>query len=272
MTDKTPNRNDKNIVLSLSPGRCGTRLLYQLAGKLVKDCYALHEGQPAFYGVDWDIRRDPEKVEAFVRDVKIPAIMEFPERNYFESGHIFGLGFFHAFLKQDVPFSVIQVHRDIREVARSLWRIKAVPGRNRKKANFLIQPGEAETLPLPGWEKMSNYQLCYWYCLEIERRKDAYRQLMDEKGLTTVDLYFGELRDFSKFKTMCDVLGFKLVDDAQPIFEEMVAVKVNQKRKYLPRFSLRPLGAQEEAVWKAIGDAGADLRESISARYEREAA
>jgi len=65
---------------------------------------------------------------------------------------------------------------------------------------------------------------------------------------------------------IASALGLELIDDAQPVFEEMVAVKVNQKRKYLPRFSLRPLGAQEEAVWKAIGPQGAELRKKIAAR------
>ncbi|MCZ6680586.1 MAG: sulfotransferase domain-containing protein, partial [Candidatus Poribacteria bacterium] len=112
----------KNIVMVISPGRCGTEFLQKLLA-LVPDVFAAHEQEPNFETVLSRLRRNPWLAIEFCRESKLPFIASCSERNYVETSHLFGKGFFEAFLNLGLSFKLIFLHRNPRDVALSHLRV-----------------------------------------------------------------------------------------------------------------------------------------------------
>ncbi len=258
---------DKNIIACLSPGRSGTELLTRLLA-LAENALSVHEPDPTYQHVTESIRANADETETFVRDIKLPAIQATQTPNYIETSHLFGKGPFEAFIKLKVPFRLIILNRDPRDVAKSHWRIKAIPARSDKKQQFLLHPDLPGVLQLPNWKKMSDYQLCLWYALEVERRKPIYAEQCRQNGLCVAEVSLKDLLDFDRFSALIDTLGLSLPDDAQAAHKDITSTKVNAKSKYRSRMSLVPLDKQETQLWDALGVPGADLRKAVADRYE----
>lgn len=259
---------DKNIVMCLSAGRSGTALLAKLMSIAV-DTHACHEPAPTFQVVTESVRSSAEETLNFVRDVKLPAIHATSPGNYVETSHLFGKGPFDAFMELDVRFRLLILDRNTRDVARSMWRVKAVPGRSAKRAAFVLHPELPGVIGLDGWRGLSDYQLCFWYCLEIERRKIAYEKRCVEAGLSLSRVSVDALRDFGAFAAVCASLGLSLPPDAIRLHAETVSVMHNTKpgARRLPWQRLRELDRQEAVVWdRLVGDVG-ELRGAVLARY-----
>lgn len=271
MTAQGLQRTDKNIVMCLTTGRSGTNLLEQLLA-LADDTCALHEPEPAFQHVLDDVRREPNAAIAFVRDRKLPDILARPGAHYAETSHLFGKGFFEAFVALGIPFRLVILNREPRQVAKSLWRLKAVPARTKRGRDFLLDPRQAGVMKLPGWEKMSDYELCYWYCLEMERRKSAYAAECRERGIPVVEIAMEKLKHWDCFHKLCCQLGLSLPAGAEARHAEITAHKVNRKPPRWPRLTLVPFALQERKVWEALGADGAALRAVIETRYGAAAA
>jgi len=256
----------KNIIMCLSPGRSGTQLLTRLMG-IARDTVAVHEPEPTFRAVTEAVRESSDETLRFVRDIKLPDILARAAPNYVETSHLFGKGPFEAFVALGVPFRLIVLNRDPRPVAKSHWRIKAIPGRSRKKQQYLLHPQQDNVMRLRGWEKMTDYQLCYWYCLEMERRKENYSRICRACNIPVTQISLPELMDFARFGKLCGELGLDLSSTARTLHETLAIAKCNAKRRYLPKFTLKPLARQEAEVWSALGEEGARLYPDVAARY-----
>jgi len=263
----TVNTIDKNIIMCLTTGRSGTNLLEKLLS-LANDINALHEPEPSFQSVLENVRHDPSAAINFVRDSKLPSILANSETNYAETSHLFGKGFFEAFIALDIPFRLIILNRDPREVSKSLWRIKAIPSRTKHGREFLFDPTQNGVLKLNNWEKMSDYQLCYWYCLEVERRKTIYAAECRERGIPIIEISMLQLKDWSKFQQLCKICGLTLPDTAKTQHAEICTNKVNRKSKHHTKYSLIPFAWQEQKVWQALGKDGVVLHAEVEARYK----
>lgn len=255
---------DKNIIMCLTTGRSGTNLLEKLLG-LAEDTCSLHEPAPYFSDHVMQVRENPDHAIDFVRDEKLPAILAVPENNYAESSHLFGKGFFEAFIKLDIPFKLIILNRGPRTVAKSFWRIGTIPGRTEKGIISTYHPDEAGVLKLKNWQKLSNYQLCYWYALEVERRKAKYAEVCQTHNIPVVETSISQLKNWEKFKSFTAELGLSLPKDASAEHANITAKKVNRKRKYFGKLSFVPLSWQEHQVWKMIDRP--DLAKQIKQRY-----
>ena len=120
---------------------------------------------------------------------------------------------------------------------------------------------------MPGLS-LNSLQLCFWYCLEVERRKDIYSKTCREKNIPVVEISLEELKDFSRFEQFCADLGLELPADARDQHAGITARKVNRKGKYLPKMSLTPPAVQERKVWDALGAEGEALYERLATRYD----
>lgn len=256
-----------NIVMCLSAGRCGTSLLSQLLA-LCNNIHSVHEPEPTFLPiVEGTGSYSLEKAEVFVRDIKLSAIFSKSVPNYAETSHLFGKGAFEAFLALKVPFQLIRLHRAPREVAKSHWRIKAIPARNEKKKAFVLHPALDTVMQLPSWKRLTSYQLCFWYCLEIERRKDTYKIQAEQCGIPVVDVHLGDLLNFDSFHKLCAQLSLELPEACGSAHQNLVSQKINRKKRYLPKISFRSLASQEEEVWALLGEDGERLRLRCCERY-----
>src|SRR5262249_18366644 len=118
LTTQVTPKIGKNIIMCLTTGRSGTNLLEKLLA-LANDICAVHEPEPAFQHVLDDVRRDPLAAIAFVRDRKLPDILTRPGSHYAETSHLFGKGFFEAFVALSIPFRLVILNREPRNVAKS---------------------------------------------------------------------------------------------------------------------------------------------------------
>ena len=252
--------------MCLTTGRSGTNLLEKLM-ELCVDTTSLHEPEPYFSDHVKAVRKDPDFATTFVEEEKLPAIQAFDTQNYVETSHIFGKGFFEAFIKLNIPFQLIILNRSPREVAKSMWRIGAIPGRTEKGLISMYHPEEEGVMKLPNWKRLSNYQLCYWYVLEVERRKALYGRICKEHNVKTIETSIDQLKNWHEFKGFVQVLGMSLKPDAKDEHAHITAKKVNKKRKYFMKIPLQPLSWQEKKVWRLLGSDANTLKGQVRMRY-----
>jgi len=113
----------------------------------------------------------------------------------------------------------IRIRRPHREVALSAWRRGGVPARSAAALVYNIKPDDADCwLRVQDYAHWTDYQLCYWNCLSIERRCDAGAALLREHGAQVVDTSLAELTTRDGFLSLCRALG---LSDPRPEYEDI---------------------------------------------------
>lgn len=182
----------KRLIFTVTTGRSGTALLAK-ALDVAADVHAVHES-PGFT----ECMRGAQADSGLARDLwlrLLPEIAGRPEGTYAETGHLVCKGFLEPLLEIGVVPDLILLERRARDVALSLTELGTVPARTEKGRRFLLEPNDPGVLPLPRWEELEPYQLNYWYCLEIARRRARYASEVAERGGRVVELPFDELVD-----------------------------------------------------------------------------
>lgn len=255
----------KTVVLTVTAGRTGTTFLTRLLA-LCPDTTSLHEPEPSFVPVLRLAQHDPALARRFLLEYKLPCIADLPTRRYVETGHLFCKGFLEPLLGLGVAPRVIALRRAPRRVAASLLARRTVPGRGKLGLKYLVHPGDPGVLPLPRWHRLSDYQLCFWYALEIERRQRAYRGPVEAAGGAWVDVTAEELGDAERFLATAEALS--LLDPASDRGALRAAHAGVARVTHNPNarsVAVPDAAVQEEAVWTAIGDDR--LRRWVTSRY-----
>jgi hypothetical protein len=130
------------------------------------------------------------------------------------------------------------------EVAMSLHERDAVPVRSPYGLLYLLDPRDPNVLPLHGWERMTDYQLCFWYALEMERRQLRYAAIAERLGFVTVEVHQADLGKPEVFARMREALQIPVDGGAE------AGVSAMGKPAALARTN--ELDAQEAQVWKAV--------------------
>ncbi len=177
---------EKQLVFSLSAGRTGSEYLTRLMA-LMPDTASFHEPEPAFQRQMRPALRNPELARKFLTDYKLPARAMVDKGTIVETSHLFSKGFVEPLLDLGLVPSVVNLHRDARAVALSYLTRYTIPARTRYGWTFLLQPDDPGVLPIAGWRDLSDYQLCFWYALETERRIDFYSRMLRDRGALVVD-------------------------------------------------------------------------------------
>ena len=190
--------SDKRLIFCLTSGRSGTRFLTDIL-TLLKNTSVNHEPKPAFHDVMREVQTNPPLATTFLLQTKLPHIALQPEPTYIETSHVFCKGFVEPLLDLGVVPDVIVLSRPHRQVAKSMHQIGTIPGRSSVADEFYLRPDDPDVLPLPGWEDLHDYQLCYWYCLEIERRQRLYAEMLTKRGASVVSFQLAELTTLAGF-------------------------------------------------------------------------
>lgn len=168
--------NSKKLVFSVATGRCGTAFFAEIL-RLIPGVWSLHEPEPEYADVLRDVQNDPDKARDFLLNRKLPVIASLDSNIYIETSHLFCKGFLGPLLELDIVPALLWIRRDHRAVASSMFRGGTIPGRTEKGLRFYLSPGDPGVLAITDWQNLHDYQLCFWYCLEIERRALEYRRL-----------------------------------------------------------------------------------------------
>lgn len=195
----------KRLVFTVSTGRSGTDFLARVLSLLPNvDCR--HEPKPRFSEYMRAAQLDPRIAVLFWVQEKLPRLARVEAPVYIETSHLFCKGFVEPLLELGITPDLICLHRDARDVARSLYRLNHIPGRQVFASNWYLGPEDPGVLPLPGWEELHDYQLCYWYCLEIARRTDVYSTQFLARGARVAKLSLAELNEPSGYARLIETL------------------------------------------------------------------
>jgi hypothetical protein len=173
--------NGKRLIFTVTTGRSGTGYVCHLLQAVPGLC-CKHEPQPKFSLVMRAAQTDPSVAERFLVERKLPAIRSIEDPTYFETGHLTCKGFLEPLLQHGVPFDLVLLRRDKRLIATSLLQLNTVPSRTALGLQFLLSPDDPDVLKLDRWQDLSDWALCYWYCLEIERRMTLYGDQVEAAG------------------------------------------------------------------------------------------
>jgi hypothetical protein len=167
----------KRLIFTISPGRCGTTLLAKILDSL-PHVDGVHEPFPKFSDVMRYCQTEPKLALGFWTCSKLPAITYSNSRIYAETSHLFAKGFIEPLCHLGIIPDIIFLSRPARDVALSLYQLNTIPSRTPNGLKFLLSPEDPGVARLCDWEKLHDYQLCYWYCMEIERRSRLYENFV----------------------------------------------------------------------------------------------
>lgn len=258
----------KHLVFTVTAGRTGTTYVTRL-GELLPDTLSLHEPQPSYVHFLRQVQHRPPLATHFLLEYKLPFIAAVAESRYLETSHLFAKGFLEPLLALGLRPAVLLLRREPRAIARSLLTRRTVPGRGKLGYKYLLHPGDPGVLPLPGWRARSDYQLCFWYALEMERRQRLYGAMLRDAGCATVDATAEELHDPQRFLAAFETLGLLDAAADRPALlarhAEVSARLYNYNRR--PPALVAAPDAAEEQVWEAVAASAPWLREAVERRY-----
>lgn len=261
----TPVTTGKRLIFTVTPGRSGSYHLCELLSA-VPDVHAEHEPEPNFVHVMRRTQHDPDTAARFLRAHKMPAINAVAEPVYAETSHLTCKGFIEPMIRMGLRPGLIFLRRAPREVAWSLLERSTVPGRSRLGCAYLLEPRDPYVLPLIGWEGLSDYQLCFWYALEIERRHQRYATLADKLGLATAEVTNTELNDWTLFSRLLTDLGLSATDSVREAHS-----RISKRRHNLNpvrrEMNERDVAAAEQEVWDRVAAFEPLLPQEIQLRY-----
>ena len=255
----------KTLVVTVTAGRTGTTFLTHLLA-LCPDTTSLHEPEPSFVPVLRLAQHDPAVARRFLLEYKLPFVAALPTRRYVEAGHLLCKGFLEPLLALGLAPQVIALRRAPRRVASSLLSRRTVPGRGKLGLKYLLHPGDPGVLALPGWARLTDYQLCFWYALEMERRQRVYRAPVETAGGAWVDVTAEELHDAERFLAAAEALSLLDADtDRAALRAAHARVAAKTHNPNAATVVVADPAGEEEAVWAAVGDGS--LRAWIESRY-----
>ena len=215
----------KSLTLCLSAGRSGTEKLSQILS-LVPGMTAEHEGDPGFHTV----RLDNARNQMIGHDFVASKLNDWKDKEHVaHTGHMIWEGFVEHLFAEGITPNVILLRRPYREIALSMFRLGWIPGRNELIRPWYNGPDEPDALHYEGWEKAHPYQLCYWWCLETERRIRYYLPLLKELDARVYTITTKQMLNDTQFDLMLKHF------DLPPLINEIPKHKVNQLEIYNSR-------------------------------------
>jgi hypothetical protein len=184
---------NKTLVFVITTGRSGTGLLARQLSYLPKVTVE-HEAEPYFQDVMRAGLINKNIIAKFWSNSKLPAIQKTIEPIYIETSHLFCKGFVEPLLELGSTPNLIILSRSERQVASSLYQLSTIPGRTEKALKYYLSPDDPDIfLPLLNWKDLHDYQLCFWYTLEIKIRQKFYSEIVKNRGGSISKLSFEEL-------------------------------------------------------------------------------
>ena len=255
---------NKKLIFTVTPGRSGTNYLAKLL-EGVPSVTSEHEPSPAYSMVLRLVQSQPQTAFNFLTQFKIPAIQSCPTPVYAETSHMTCKGFLEPMILMGLRPALVILRRPPREVAWSFMERQCVPARSTYGIRDLLDPRDLNVIPFPNWEIASNYQLCFWYALEMERRQLFYTDMAKKIGLPIVDITNTELNDWEKFSNLLQTFDLPITEDVQKHHSQISAQRHNQNSDYLKFDS--SVEEEENHVWNAVSYFQPILWDLIHIRY-----
>lgn len=252
----------KRLCFTVTSGRSGTKLLAELLRESAGIC-AEHEPAPRFNYVLRSILECPDAARWWLETEKLPAIAQRmgADAVYAETSHLTCKGFIEPMLDIGLRPILLMISRRACDVARSLFKVGAIPERSSSGRLVLMGPRHSSFLPVADWEDWTDYQLCYWYAREIEQRQDYYRRLSKRLDLESFDCSFNDIRDWDSFVTLSEFVSGAAVAPDRSFFEKVLQQNQNPREALLNGAPERELPTDVDIQEQQIE---AQIAESVS--------
>jgi hypothetical protein len=246
------------FALTVTSGRSGTKLL----AVLLRDALGLaaeHEPAPRVNFVMRSLVEAPSAAANWLLTEKLPAMLDAARDDFYaETSHLFCKVLIQPLIQLGVYPKLIILTRPAREVASSLFRMNVIPTRTENGRLVLLGPHDRGVLRLPDWQGFSDYQLCYWYALEIERRQTYHQQNVGALGLSWLQVPMRGLLTRDTLTELAAFLGAELNKEAFARQSAILAHNQNSRKAASGSNADRSLPndvlAQERAVEAALSD------------------
>lgn len=197
--------SQKELIFTVTSGQSGTKLLAVLLSEVL-GIAAEHEPPPRANFVLRPTIEDSNYGLKWLIEEKLPVIAALPGAYYAETSHLYCKAFIELLLGLGLNLKFIILRRAATDVARSLFQMNVIPSRTEAGRLVLLSPDDPSVLAPPNWKQFSDYQLCYWYVREIERRQAMYRSQFDLLGMKYFDMALDELTTWADFLRLADFL------------------------------------------------------------------
>lgn len=215
-----------SLAFAITPGRSGTTLLAKLL-QMSAGIHAEHEPVPRLNFVMRAAIEAPSTVRGWLETEKLPAIRRMVQGpTYVETSHITGKGFVEPLLELPLDLKFLILTRPADEVAASFLAIDCIPGRSGSGRLVCVSPSDPGVLPVAGPGELSDYQLCYWYALEMERRQAHYAAMFRARDIPHCWVAMSELTEWELFRDLVAFLDPYVAPD-RDAFDAIVARNQN---------------------------------------------
>ncbi|WP_022847122.1 hypothetical protein [Desulfurobacterium sp. TC5-1] len=233
----------KRLIFTVTTGRSGTAYLSNLLASF-DTVASFHEPDPNFAIVMRDVQKFPHLAIRFLFEKKLPVIASIDKPIYCETSHLFCKGFFFPLLELGVLPEIIVLKRNRRAVAKSLFELNTIPGRTSVALMFYLKPDDRVYLPVNNWQKLHDYQLCYWYCLEIEKRMEIYSKEIKNRGGRVYEVNLENLLDIKDVVKFFESLNLTISEKSLASLKSRVGTPVNTKKNIKIRSLWQELNEQ----------------------------
>ena len=257
----------KRLIFTVTPGRSGTAYLCKLL-ESVPDVGAHHEPDPNFAWVMRAAQTDPQVAVQFLQQRKLPSIDAAPQPVYAETSHLVCKGFIEPMIDLGLRPDFIILRRPPREVAWSMVIRQTIPARTDLGQKYALSPNDPGVMAFDKWRTATHYQLCYWYAIEIERRQRNYAVMVQDNGMSAVDITNRELNHWDNFAAMLTALKLPVTEKVQKS-HGAISSQMHNRNAQTPNMPSW-LEVEENGVWSSIDPAYLPLRDAIAERYARD--
>lgn len=194
--------SSRRIINTVTTGRSGTHYLARILSYL-PETDVFHESmEHPYHECLREAQSDPLVAKRFLEERTLPFIESCKAPVFIETSHLFCKGFFEPFLELGGRPDLIILRRQRSKIAKSLFELGTIPGKPGKAMDFYLSPNDPNVWRPEGWESFNDYERCYWYCLEIERRARVYKRRALEYGGRVSEVHLDELTTFIGFKNL----------------------------------------------------------------------
>lgn len=244
---------NKRLIFTVTTGRSGTYYLSRLIDTSF-EALSFHEPDPAFQSVMREVQHDPSVAYRFWTEQKLPHIHSLEGDIYVETSHVFSKGFLQPLLNTGIVPDLFLLIRDKREVARSLYQIDTIPARTQLGNTWLLCPDDPDVVTIPDWQQLSDYQLCYWYCLETERRQHLHEQHVLSLGGKVLRVTFPQLISDHAVEWIAEGMNLprRKVLNMESLRDQtnaMIPQKVHYAKVIPHEWELLEMEARVDALW-----------------------
>jgi len=260
---------EKQLIHTVTAGRTGTAFLQHLF-RLFPDVDSFHEEEPSYLHVMRRVQTQPAEATRFLTKFKFPVIAACKAGTVAETSHLFCKGFLEPMINAGVYPDLVLLRRNPRRIALSLLERNTIPGRTATGTDYLVCPADPNTLPLPLWEGLTDYQLCFWYALEIECRQHRYGRYMHQLGRKVYDCTARELHRPEKLLEMAEIFSLHIPDRDELLRQHREVSSTDYNKTPEVREQVFDIDGAEQEVWAGISYYEPLLYQRVSDRYQDE--